>query len=243
MSITVKTTAPLSNVAAFGEMLLRVLHRKTHLPGFAVMFGPSGYGKTVAATYAAHIHQAHYIEVGESWTKRKFLASLVQELGGQPHGMASDLVDQAIELLAVTPRPILIDEFDHVMKRGYHDTLREIHDKVPGATIIVIGEELLPARIKQYERWHNRVLDWLPAEPSTVSDAAHLAKLYCDRLEFAEDLLARIVEVSAGRIRRICVNLERVREAAQVERVASVDLAWWGGRELWTGQAPARRAV
>lgn len=241
MNTYVKTTAPLGNVAAFGEMLDRVMKRAPHLPGLAVFYGPSGYGKTSAATYGAHTTQAHYLEVGESWTKKKFLQSLIQELGGQPHGTVPDLVDQTIELLVMTPRPILVDEFDHVVRRGYHDTLREIHDKVPSATIVVIGEELLPSRLENSERWHNRVLDWLPAQPADIADAGHLARLYCDRLTFSEDLLARIVTASAGRIRRICVNLEQVREAAQVERKASVDSAWWGDRPLWTGKAPARR--
>ncbi|HEY9348137.1 MAG TPA: AAA family ATPase [Inquilinus sp.] len=243
MSTSVKTTAPLGNVSAFSELLNRVMKRASHLPGLAVFYGHSGLGKTSAATYGAQLHQAHYLEVGESWTKKKFLQQLIVELGGQPHGTVPDLVDKAIELLVMTPRPIIIDEFDHVVRRRYHETLREIHDKVPQATIVVIGEELLPSLLEESERWHNRVLDWLPAQPADVADAGHLASLYCERLTIADDLLQRIVSASGGRIRRICVNLERVREAAQVDRRAAVDSAWWGDRPFYTGKAPARRAA
>jgi DNA transposition AAA+ family ATPase len=241
MSTSVKTVAPLGNVSAFSEMMDRLVRRAPHLPGLAVFYGHSGVGKTSAATYGAHRHQANYLEAGDSWTKKHFLEQLVRELGGQPHGTVPALVDKVIELLAITPRPIIIDEFDCVVRRGYHEVLREIHDKVPQATIVVIGEELLPERLVKSERWHNRVLDWLPAQPADVADARHLAALYCERLAIADDLLGSIVTASQGRVRRICVNLERVREAAQVDRRGEADSAWWGDRPLWTGKAPARR--
>ncbi len=33
------------------------------------------------------------------------------------------------------------------------------------------------------ERFHNRVLDWVPAQPASLADAKHLRALYCKRVK------------------------------------------------------------
>lgn len=234
------TIAPLTNVALFTELVSRVMNRPRHLPGMATFHGPSGYGKTFSATYAANKHRAFYLEVGESWTKAKFCRALLTELGVQPKGTIADMVDRIIEALVTTDRPLIIDEFDHVVRRRYHETVREIHDKT-GAPIVLIGEELLPGELVPFERFHNRMLDWVPAQPAGLDDATALARLYCPEVEIAEDLLARLLERSDGRVRRIATNLERVRELAAAEALETIDLAVWGDRPLFSGIPPRRR--
>lgn len=238
------TTAILTNVTLFSELVNKVMTRKPHLPGIGVFHGFSGYGKTFAATFAAHKTRAFYLEVGESWTKAKFVRQLLVELGADPRGTVADMVERAIQALAMTPgRPLIIDEADWIVKRGYIETVRELHDK-SGTPVVIIGEELLPARIAAVsERTHNRVLDWVPAQPADVADAEALADLYCPGLAIAPDLLERIVAKSGGRVRRICVNLNKVQEFAEVEGMDAVSLAQWGERPLFAGQAPARRAA
>lgn len=235
------TIAPLNNVALFNELVERVVNRPRHLPGMASFHGFSGYGKTFSATYAANKYRAYYVEVGESWTKAKFCRALLTELGADTRGTIADMVDRIIEHLVINERPVIIDEFDHVVARRYHETIREIHDKT-GAPIILIGEELLPNKLATTsERFHNRMLDWVPAQPADADDARALARLYCPGLEIADDLLELITRRSEGRVRRICVNLERVRETAGLEGLERIDLATWGDRPLFSGKPPARR--
>lgn len=243
-TVSVNTTAMLTNVALFSELVNRVMNRPAHLPGIGVFHGFSGYGKTCAATFAAHKTRAFYLEVGESWTKSTFCRKLLIELGLEPRGTIADMVDRAIEALAMTPgRPLIIDEFDWVVKRGNLETVRELHDK-SGTPIVIIGEELLPAKISQVsERFHNRVLDWVPAQPADVEDAMALAALYHPRLDVARDLMELLVTKSNGRPRRICVNLERVQALADVDGLDAVGLDQWGDRALFSGQPPARRAA
>lgn len=241
---SVNTTAMLANVSLFSELALRVMNRKPHLPGIGVFHGFSGYGKTCAATFAAHKTRAFYLEAGESWTKAKFCRQLLIELGVEPKGTIADMVERAIEALAMTPgRPLIVDEFDHVVKRGYLETVREIHDK-SGTPIVVIGEELLPSKIAQVsERFHNRVLDWVPAQPADAEDAAALAALYHPKIAIGRDLLEHIVGKSNGRPRRICVNLEKIQDFADIQGLETVGLKEWGDRPLFTGTAPSRRAA
>lgn len=236
-----RSIAPLRNVQLFSELVQRVVDRQRHLPGIATFHGPSGYGKTFSATFAANKFRAYYVEVGESWTKSKFCKAMLLELGLQPRGTIADMVDMIIGQLVVTDRPIIIDEFDHVVRRGYHETVREIHDK-SGAPVVLIGEELLPQVLARgSERFHNRVLDWVPAVPADARDGAQLAKLYAPDTPIGADLVEMIVQKADGRTRRICVNLEKVRQTALSEGWEHIDLKTWGDRPLFSGQPPARR--
>jgi len=235
------TIAPLQNVALFTSLVRRTVNRPGHLPGMATFHGYSGYGKTFAATYAANKFGARYIEMGESWTKKKLCASILTELGVQAQARTvSDQMDQIIEALAIDGVPLIIDEADYLATKGLINLVREIHDK-SGAPVLLIGEEGLPGALSKWERVHNRMLDWVPAQPSTLADAKHLARLYCPHVSVEDALLEQITEAASGRARRICVSLERVRELASVEGLDSVGPAQWGKREFFRGQPPARR--
>lgn len=237
--IAARVTAPLKNVAAFGELISRVMTRPAHLPGMATVHGYSGYGKTWAATFAANRHKAKYVEVGASWTKKKLIESLLKEFGIRPAKVLGDMMDQIIEAMAVDNLPLIIDEADHLLRRGMIELVREIHDK-SGTPVILIGEEMLPTNLAKYERVHNRMLDWLPAQPADLEDVRVLAKLYAPEVRIEEDLLVQIAETSGGRVRRAAVNVEKVREFAGNHGLEVIDGTLYTG-ELFSGQAPRRR--
>lgn len=237
------TTAPLTNVALFGELVDRLVGRPRHLPGIGLFYGFSGLGKTWSAVHAAHKSRARYIEAGESWTRGKFLKALAIEVGVDPRGTAADLVERIIMACESQDRPIIIDEADHLVRRGVIETIREIADK-SGVPIILIGEEgLWQAIATRSERTHNRVLSAVAAQLATAEDVSTVAGLYYPHLTIAFDLVEMITARSAGRIRRAVVNLHRVAEVAAGEGWDTVDLGLWGGRELFTGQVGTMRAA
>ncbi|MGE4298936.1 MAG: AAA family ATPase [Desulfovibrionaceae bacterium] len=237
-----KTIAPLRNVTLFSELAERVLACPAHLHPLGTFHGFSGYGKTFAATYAAHHHKAIYVEVGSTWTKRKLCQALCGELGRPATGTITDMMDEIIMALAVDQRLLILDEFDYVVQRaGMLDMVREILDKSL-APVIIIGEEMLPAKLKKHERFHNRVLCWTPAQPATAPDVAHLARLYAPEITVQGDLLDRIAEAAAGRARRACVSIERVREFAATKGLDAVGLADWGDQPIYLGAPATRRS-
>lgn len=242
MSVNVNDVAPLANVGLFMGLVDRVHNRAPHLPGIGVFSGFSGYGKTTAAVAAANRFRARYLEVGQSWTQARFLRSLLVELGGQPKGTIGDMVDASISHLARARVPVIIDEADHILTRRYVELIRELHDK-SGATFILIGEEMLPQRIAAHERVHNRVFSWLQAQPADAGDVAALARLYAREVQIAPDLCALISDRAAGRLRRVCVSIERVREWAATEGLRAVTREDWGDREMYEGMPAVRRAV
>ena len=237
-----RTTAPLKNVKLFSQMLQQLADRDPNLPGIGVFYGYSGYGKSMAAVYATNKLDAAYVEVGYSWTSRILTNSLLDELSIAPASTVAEGVQIIIETLQEDPRPLIIDEADHLLKKQTIEIIREIHDKafVP---VALIGEEKMPTKLLKWERFHNRVLKWQPAQKADMADTRHLARLYCPEISIGEDLLAEIHEASEGKARRICVNLAAIKEQARTQGLQRLGKDEWGDRKLYTGTPPARRAA
>jgi len=235
--------AQLRNVALFAEAMDDALSRAPGLPGLVAFHGPSGFGKTRAATYSSNIHRACYVEVRSTWTKRALCLAILSELGIEPQQRVYEMVAQISEQLARTNRPLIIDEADFVLQAGMIEIVRDIHE-ASGSVVALIGEELLPNKLRAVERVHNRVGFWVAAQPADLEDAQALARLYAPGLAVADDLLEAVVAASAGGARRIVANLDTIaREARKRPPPAGeLDRAWWGRAQLFTGQVEARAA-
>ncbi|MDR1397206.1 MAG: ATP-binding protein [Desulfarculales bacterium] len=233
-------TAPLANVSLCLNALQRAISRPSHLPGLVCLYGPSGLGKTTSATYAANRHRAYYVEAKSVWTKKALVQAILKEMGIVPNSTVASMVDQIAEQLALSGRPLIVDEMDHIVERNNVELIRDIYEG-SGNAILIIGEEQLPHKLSRWERFHGRVLDWIPAQFATFADAIALRKLYCPKVEIADDLLKRVLEISRGSVRRICVNLELIQENALSQGINCMDLSGWGKRELYSGEASRRQ--
>ena len=239
----VNSIAPLKNVTLMNALVERVMNRSPGLPGMATFHGFSGYGKTSAATYAAIRHRCYHIQVKSVWTQKKLCESVLVALGIQPARTIADMVDQIGEELALSGRPLLIDEADFLVQKRMVEVVRDIYES-SGAAIILIGEEHLPGKLKAWERVHGRMLDWVAAQPASLADAKHLCHLYSPGVEVEADLLADLHEASGGSARRICVNLDRIRELARTQGLDAIGKEDWGQRTFFRGAPPhARRAT
>lgn len=238
------TLAPLKNVASMLTLATRLIERAPHLPGLGAFYGYSGYGKSWAAIYLQNKRDALRVEVGESWTKLTLIKAVLRELGvNEPKGTVATLTEAAIERLSRPGHPpLLIDEADRLVDKGFIEIVREIHEasQVP---IILIGEEELPAKLARSERTHNRVLAWMPAQPCDLEDAQLLAQLYVPGwLTIAPDLLDHLRNKSQGRARRICSNIDNVTEWAKIRNAKLVDLKSYDG-PIDTGEPPKRSVL
>lgn len=234
--------AQIHNLSLVRTAAERLAGRTAGLPGMAVMYGPAGYGKTTAALAIAHENRAYFVQMRSAWGRKALLEKILLEMGAKPHGTIPQMLDQVCEQLATSGRMLMIDEFDYC---GRTDSLIElVRDIYEGsqATLLLLGEELLPQKLKKWERFHSRVLSWIPAQPVSLQDAALLAPLYCPDVHVASDLLEHLVKMASGSVRRVSVNLAAIYEAASVEGWETVTRAQWGERPIYTGEAP-RRAV
>ena len=235
----VNTIAPLRNVSLLAELIDRVQSRSYGLPGMATFHGFSGYGKSFAAIYSANKFDAYHVQVKSVWTRKKLCLSILKEMGVKPDGTIPNMVDQIGEELSLSQRPLIIDEADFLVAKGMIEIVRDIYESSQ-ASIILIGEENLPNALKRWERLHGRMLDWIAAQPASVADASHLSKIYAKNVEVKEDLLKALHKASGGSVRRICVNLDRIREFAQTRGVAELALPEYDGG-FFTGNPPTRR--
>jgi DNA transposition AAA+ family ATPase len=233
--------APLQNVRLFMELIEKLLNRAGHLPGLGVFYGFSGYGKTQSAIYGANRAGAYYIECGASWNVTSLVDNIYHELtGGRLKGTVAAKVREIIAILGSDTRPLIIDEADFLIKRAMIDIVREIADR-SSVPIVLIGEEQIPGKLIAFERAHNRVLEWQPAEPCNLDDAKALAKLYVPLLDIDAALLKHVVDTTDGVTRRVCSNLERIREFAATKNLKTVTAADWGGQAFYTGTPKPRQ--
>ena len=115
--ILYKSVAPLRNVAALLELVDRVQSRAASLPGMACFYGPSGYGKTTAATFAENRFQAVRVEMKSTWSPRKLCETISLEMGQSPARTVCDMVDAICTQLAALDK----DHFGtHLCCSGSH---------------------------------------------------------------------------------------------------------------------------
>lgn len=235
--------ALLKNVVATMGLVQRLKDRGQHMPGFGVVFGHSGYGKTYSAIFAQNKTGGPRIEIGDSWTKKTLVSAILKELGLRaPAGTVASLTEKAIELLAQPDHPpLIIDEADKLVDKNMIELVREIQEgaQVP---IILIGEEALPKKLERVERVHNRVLDWVMAQPADLEDTRKLAGLFCPSLPIDDASLDALREASDGRARRIVTNLYHLKEFAATRGLTSID-AGGPAPNFTTGAAPRRPSL
>lgn len=232
--------APIRNVATFLGLLKAVQNRGQGLPGMGTFYGPSGFGKTTAALYAANTASACLVQMKSIWTRKRFLEAICVDLGIPAPATMSAMVDHIAEHLAITSTPLLIDEADVLVQKGMIETVRDIYES-SFAPVILIGEELLPQKLMRWERVHGRMLRWVAAEPGTERDLDILQSMRCPGIRIDPALRAQLLAMSRGSIRRMCINLDLIREAAVLAGMTSMGPQDWDARQFYTGEAPAPR--
>ena len=105
--------APLTNVALCLGTLKRSINRPRHLPGITVFYGPSGFGKSTAAACAVIQCRACYVQARSSWTKKAAHETICKGLGLKPGRTLSEMLDQIAEELALSGKPLVIDEAEY----------------------------------------------------------------------------------------------------------------------------------
>lgn len=238
----VGSVAPLENVARLTQLIDRCQNRAHGLPGMGCFYGRAGLGKTTAGIYATNRFNAAHVEALPIGGVKGLLGMIVLELGLRPQRTTEGLFVQVAQELALTARPLIIDEADHILTDKSIEIVRRLHD-VSGVPVILMGEEGLPQRLQRWERVHSRILSWVGAAEATASDVHHLAAIYAAGVTLATDLKEALLKASRGSIRNVSTNLAHVREFAATRGLASIDLAGWGKQPFHTGEAPAPRNV
>ena len=231
---------PLKNVAALVQLIKKVEGRHFGLPGMAVFYGPTGFGKSFAACHAAAAHNAIHVSVQKMWTKKTLLLAILRELSIVPKKTMADMMMQVNEGLAISGRTLMIDEADYAIERDMIELIRDMHDG-SSMPVILIGMEMLPQKLKRWELVDGRIYNYRAAEPADLRDTDMLAQVYAAGISIDEPLLQRILEENKGSVRRISTDLVYVKEQSQLLGVSTMTLSDWGDAPFLRGDAPAPR--
>lgn len=234
-------SAPLQNLNIIEGLLIKAKERPEHLPGITTFSGPSGFGKSTSAGYVAAKYDCAYVECRSVWTKKSFLEALLRQLGVPAAKTMHKMADQISEELALSQRPVILDEFDHAVgKEGFVEMVRDIYEQSK-SPVILIGEEKLPQKLMSWERFHGRIMSWGQALPANLADARALNSHYHQDVRVQDDLLEVLVHHARGSIRRIVTNLNEISEFAESEGLESISKKEWGNRPLQSSVAPVVR--
>lgn len=236
--------ANIRNIAQCYEAVSRTLQRNPLLPGISAFYGPSGFGKSTAANYVATKTNAFYVQVKSTYTKKAFAQALLREMSIPMPNTLSEMMELASAELAKTGRPLIIDEFDHLVHSSKVEMVRDLYESSQG-TFLIIGEELLARKLEKWERFHGRVLNWVPALPSDLNDVMELSHIYAPSIEITQDVLEQLVSVVRGSTRRVSTNLEMLHENALelgVKQVSSKELNLILPHGFVTGESPKPRS-
>ncbi|MBF0165657.1 MAG: ATP-binding protein [Magnetococcales bacterium] len=248
-----RTTAPLRNTGLMMDLVERLVNRPANVPGIGIFHGFSGMGKTVAATLAANVHRAFFLQITPDFTRKFFYQKMLHTLGKPgAKGSIPELADQLTATLGDLDDPVLfLDDAHYIFVRHYRakeqtfshfqDVIRTLHD-VGGASVVLIGEEDLPQIVERHESIHNRVSVWQEAMFADLADARHMAAMLCPEIRIGDDLLQEILAKSGRLLPRIISNLYLAADAASEEGVEVMDLASWGERAYFTGKTRRRAA-
>lgn len=135
-------------------------------------------------------------------------------------------------------------EFDHLVQGNKVEIIRDLYEGSQG-TFLIIGEEMLARKLEKWERFHGRILNWVPALPADINDVTLLASIYAPKLEVDEPVLEQLLAQVRGSTRRVSTNLEMLNEKALEAGVRHISKQ--GLKELLpdgfvTGESPKPRS-
>lgn len=239
----VRNVAPLRNVMLLGALIRKVQQRDEGMPGMACFHGFSGYGKTQAALYNTQATKACWVEVKSVWTRKTLTEKICMNLGIPTGRTVADSVEKIAQELAQSGRPLLLDEAHILCTDSMMKLLHDLYESAHGSSIILIGEEMLPQSLRRWERVHNRMLDWEPAQPADLREVSILANLKCRGLTIKEEVLEKVLVESQAVARRIVSNLNQIKDYARTEGKSVIDGSDIKAIRWMTGQAPSARRI
>lgn len=232
--------SPITNIGLMHTTLEALTKRAPGLPGIGVFYGPSGVGKSFGAAYGSHPNtfNAIYVACRSFEGRRSFVEQVCKAIGIKARGSIADVVEEIVQVLVLSGRPLIVDEVDHIAESKTLELIRDLHDGAQSA-VLLIGEEKLPSKLAQHERFDNRVLVWQPAAVCSAQDFDRLAQQYAAGIGIDPAMKTRILTETRAITRRVVVNLEGLRrwcgqKGTQVVP-ADADVA------IYTGAAPGRR--
>lgn len=217
---------PVKNVARLSEAGQSLLDRPRGMPGMALVYAHTGYGKTTATTWFITRKHGVFVRAIATSSPSSLLGSILTELDIEPRGSCAQMVDRIVTKLGETGRPLFIDEANYIIdQKRLVNTLRDIHD-LSTVPVVLIGKPDLPRKIATDEQLAGRIAKRVEFFPLDADDARLMAKRLCE-VEVGDDLLGQINERGGGSARLLVVGLSAVEDFARARGKKKIGLTDW----------------
>lgn len=219
-------------IVALQSVIRQILHRAPGDPALAQFYGATGMGKTTAAM-AAHVRapkgKVVIVRAQQVWASspKNVLAGLLLAFN-EPFAASANatvLQHRLVETLKARECLLIIDEADYLCGNArLVNTLRDVHDNVPGnQPMVLIGEESLPKKLEVMKRMHNR---FLVRKPCPKVNAAEVESI-CGGTDIAPKVLERLVEHHQYSIRSLIGAVHEIRNWAAEEGLEKITEENW----------------
>lgn len=207
------------NVNNFRQAAHKLAGRHRLQPGFLVVEGKSGRGKSFAAHNWFSVHGGVYFRVWEGMSQHAFLQQLSFEItSARPHG-SHNCKRVIIDKLRLSPKPVIVDEADRLSLPRLED-LRDINE-ASEAAMILIGEVGLLGKLAAKDRIYSRVAEVVNFEPISKNDITLYAAQMAD-LKLDADAAAQLAVKSDGSFRMIHNYILQIAEFAEANSLVEI---------------------
>ncbi|SRR5579883_1329194 len=229
---------PVTNVSRLTEAANALLERAPGMPGMGLIHGETGYGKTTAVTWLITRVNGVYVRALATTTPSSLLAGIARELDLQPRPSNVQTVEAIVQKLAITGRPLFIDEADYLVEnKRTVETLRDIHD-LATVPVVLIGMAGIQRRIQSRQQLTGRIAQWVEFQPCSFEDVQALSRELAE-VGIADDILKRVYELTRGSVRLIVVALNRIEGYARARGLSAIALKDWpANADFFLGNAP-----
>lgn len=225
------------NVARLSDAAEALLRRAPGMPGMGLVHGETGAGKTTAVTWMVNRCNGVYVRALAAWTPAAMFSAILRELGRHAHGSCAQMVGDIIEALALSGRPLFVDEADYLVdSKRMSESLRDIHDMTT-VPVLLIGMAGIDQRLSSRKQLTGRVMQDVRFEPADREDAQAIARALCE-VKVRVDLLDAAHKTTGGYVRNLVVALARIEQYAKARGMDAIGMADWGKRDFITGEAP-----
>lgn len=211
---------PTFNVSEFRQRIGYIEDMDKGEPGFALVYGQAGRGKTETARNYHAQHGGVFFRVMQGMTQAAFLQELCFHVRGMRPRSSAASKGAIIEALDAEPITIFVDEADRLHVDRIDD-LRDIHD-LTGTPIVLIGENELRGLLGERRRIWSRVKQVVEFGPVSEEDVAVLADEAAN-LNLGPEACARVVAHADGDFRLVWSLLGHLERAAKTRETDAVD--------------------
>ena len=182
--------------------------RSPSQPGVVLVYGDTGFGKTIGTRHLAVRDDALFITAMPFWSPHAMLSKLMQELHRAPRPRTAAMFDEIARELVVKPRAIFLDEADCIVdKQELVEMLRILHD-LTAVALVIAGMAEFRKKLYRRPQLARRIQHEIQFKPLSGADARKIAGERCE-YRIADDLIEALNRRAQGSAGLLVNELER----------------------------------